>query len=63
VQGILSQAAFRLPGRKAEVFLAAGDSVATRTSPPPKLTEAEEAERQARAIALAPQFRTELLPP
>jgi quercetin dioxygenase-like cupin family protein len=51
------------PAGQEQFFLAIGDPVATRTAPPPKLTEAEQAERRARAVALAPQFRTELLPP
>jgi uncharacterized protein YbjT (DUF2867 family)/quercetin dioxygenase-like cupin family protein len=51
------------PAGQEQFFLAIGDPVATRTAPPPKLSEAEQAERRARAVALAPQFRTELLPP
>src|SRR5947209_16631913 len=51
------------PAGQEQFFLAIGDPVATRTAPPPKLTEAEQAERRAKAAALAPQFRTELLLP
>jgi quercetin dioxygenase-like cupin family protein len=49
------------PGQE-EFFLAVGDPVATRTGPPPQLSEAEQAERKAKAEALAPQYRTEMLP-
>jgi len=51
------------PAGQEEFFLAVGDRVASRTAPPPELSEAERAERMAKAIKLAPQFRTELLPP
>jgi quercetin dioxygenase-like cupin family protein len=51
------------PAGQEQFFLAIGDPVPTRTAPPPKLTEAEQAERRAKAAALAPQFRTELLLP
>ena len=44
-------------------FLAVGDRVASRTSPPPALSPAEISERQARAKTLAAQFKTELLIP
>jgi quercetin dioxygenase-like cupin family protein len=44
-------------------FLAVGDPVEGRTAPPPKLTEQEIAERRTRLAALAPKYRTELLPP
>lgn len=40
--------------------LAVGDPVPDRASPPPALTDAERAERRARAAALAAGFRTEL---
>jgi quercetin dioxygenase-like cupin family protein len=48
------------PGQE-EFFLAVGDLVATRTAPPPELGDAERAERMARAVELAPRYRTELL--
>jgi quercetin dioxygenase-like cupin family protein len=48
------------PGQE-EFFLAVGDPIATRTGPPPQLSEAEQAERKAKAEALAPQYRTEML--
>jgi quercetin dioxygenase-like cupin family protein len=38
-----------------------GVAVATRTTPPPKLDEAAQAEFRAKAARLAPQYRTELL--
>ena len=50
------------PGQE-RFFAAVGDAAASRTAPPPTLTDAERAERRARAEALAPQFRTELLRP
>jgi quercetin dioxygenase-like cupin family protein len=48
------------PGQE-EFFLEVGDRVADRTSPPPSLTESEQAARREHAIALAPHYRTELL--
>lgn len=50
------------PGQE-EFFLAIGDPVATRAAPPPKLNSAEIAARKEKAESLAPQYRTELLPP
>jgi uncharacterized cupin superfamily protein len=44
-------------------FLEVGDLVATRTAPPPALSEREQASRIAKAKALAPRYRTELLGP
>jgi quercetin dioxygenase-like cupin family protein len=44
-------------------FLAIGDPVPTRTAPPPKLDDAARAERAAKAKALAPRFRNEILAP
>ena len=49
------------PAGQEEFFLAVGDRVATRTSPPPELDEAAKAERMKKALALAPQYRTEIL--
>lgn len=49
------------PAGQEEFFKLAGDVVGSRTAPPPKLSEAEKAERLRRIEALAPQFRTELL--
>jgi hypothetical protein len=40
-----------------------GIPVASRTAPPPKLDEAGQAAFKAKAEALAPQYRTELLQP
>jgi quercetin dioxygenase-like cupin family protein len=42
-------------------FQEVGDPVATRTSPAPRLTEAERAERIKKVVALASKYRTELL--
>lgn len=50
------------PGQE-EFFLAIGDRVAGRTSPPPELDDAARAARRAKAEALAPRYRTELLAP
>src|ERR1700761_2910581 len=49
------------PAGQEEFFLAAGDPVDSRTAPPPKLSQAEQAERMQRAKALAARYRTELL--
>jgi quercetin dioxygenase-like cupin family protein len=51
------------PAGQEEFFMKVGISVATRTTPPPKLDEAAEAEFRAEAEALAPEYRTEFLPP
>ncbi|MDP9256899.1 MAG: cupin domain-containing protein [Actinomycetota bacterium] len=50
------------PGQE-EFFLAVGDRVGSRTAPPPQLDDAARAERMARAVELAPRYRTELLKP
>lgn len=50
------------PGQE-RFFAAVGDPVASRTAPPPPLSDAERAERRARAAALAPAYRTELPTP
>ena len=44
-----------------EFFREIGVLVATRTTPPPKLDEAAQAEFRAKAATLAPRYRTELL--
>ncbi len=49
------------PAGQEEFFLEVGVPVATRTTPPPKLEGAAEAEFRAKAAALAPKYRTELL--
>jgi uncharacterized cupin superfamily protein len=51
------------PSGQEEFFLEVGVPVATRTEPPPRLGEAAQAAFIARSQALAPQYRTELLPP
>jgi quercetin dioxygenase-like cupin family protein len=50
------------PGQD-EFFAAIGDRVPGRTSPPPRLGQAARAARIAKAIELAPRYRSELLPP
>jgi len=49
------------PAGQEEFFAEVGVPVATRTTPPPKLDEAAQAEFKAKAAALAPKYRTELL--
>ena len=49
------------PSGQEEFFLAIGDPVDSRTAPPPKLSNAEQAERIQRAKALSAKYRTELL--
>jgi quercetin dioxygenase-like cupin family protein len=44
-------------------FAEFGDPVPTRTSPPPLLSDAEREERLRRAIAVAPKYGMEILPP
>lgn len=44
-------------------FAEFGDPVPTRTSPAPPLSDAERAERLSRAVARAPDYGMELLPP
>jgi len=48
------------PGQE-DYFLAVGDVLATRATPPPRLTEPEIAERRQRALALASKFKTEFV--
>lgn len=50
------------PAGQEEFFAQVGVPVATPTSPPPKLDEAEQAAFLAKARALAPKYRTEFLP-
>jgi quercetin dioxygenase-like cupin family protein len=49
------------PAGQEEFFEQVGVRVATRTTAPPKLNEAEQAEFRAKAEALAPKYRTEFL--
>jgi quercetin dioxygenase-like cupin family protein len=49
------------PSGQEEFFMEIGVPVATRTMPPPKLDGAAQAEFRAKAAALAPKYRTELL--
>jgi len=49
------------PAGQEEFFAAVGTPVATRTTPPPKLDETEQAAFMKKVMALAPKYRTELL--
>jgi quercetin dioxygenase-like cupin family protein len=49
------------PAGQEEFFFEVGVPVATRTTPPPKLDAAAQAEFKAKSAALAPKYRTELL--
>jgi quercetin dioxygenase-like cupin family protein len=51
------------PAGQEQFFLEVGQTVATRTEPPPELDEAARAAFIARSQALAPRYRTELLRP
>jgi len=51
------------PSGQEEFFKAVGVPVASRTEPPPALDDAGTATFIAKAVALAPQYRTELLLP
>src|ERR1700731_3877910 len=51
------------PAGQEEFFMAVGVPVASRTTPPPKLDAAAQAALKAKVEALAPKYRTELLPP
>jgi quercetin dioxygenase-like cupin family protein len=51
------------PAGQEEFFAEVGIPVATRTTPPPPLDEAAQAEFRAKAEALAPKYKTEFLPP
>jgi quercetin dioxygenase-like cupin family protein len=51
------------PSGQEEFFQAVGVPVANRTEVPPPLDDAGTAAFIAKAVALAPQYRTELLPP
>jgi quercetin dioxygenase-like cupin family protein len=49
------------PAGQENFFIEVGTPVATRTTPPPKLDEKQQAEFIQKVIALAPKYRTELL--
>ena len=51
------------PAGQEAFFAEVGVPVATRTTPAPKLSEAEQAAFRAKSEALAPKYRTELLKP
>jgi mannose-6-phosphate isomerase-like protein (cupin superfamily) len=49
------------PAGQEEFFLEVGVPVATSTTPPPRLDETAQAQLKAKAMALAPKYRTEFL--
>lgn len=49
------------PAGQEEFFEQVGTAVATSTTPPPQLDETAEAQLKAKAMALAPKYRTEFL--
>ena len=49
------------PSGQENFFKEVGIPVATRTTPPPKLDDKQQAEFMQKAMALAPKYRTELL--
>src|SRR5271169_5051620 len=51
------------PAGQEEFFLLVGQPVATRTTPPPPLDAEAQAAFIAKSTTLAPQYKTELLPP
>ena len=51
------------PAGQEEFFLKVGDRLESRASPPPRLDRDQQEDRLRRAMALAPKYHTELLPP
>lgn len=51
------------PAGKEQFFMEMGVRVPTRTTPPPPMSPDEQEAFKAKAAALAPKYRTELLPP
>lgn len=51
------------PAGQEEFFMAIGSPVASRTTPAPTLSKEQQADFMKKAALLAPQYRTELLPP
>ena len=49
------------PAGQEEFFMEVGVPVATRTTPPPKLSETEQAALKAKTLELAPKYKTEML--
>ena len=49
------------PAGQDEYFLAVADAIESRTAAPPKLSDAEKAERRQKALSLAPEYKTEML--
>lgn len=49
------------PAGQEEFFMEVGTRVATRTTPPPKLSEAEQSALRAKVKALSPKYKSEML--
>jgi hypothetical protein len=49
------------PAGQEEFFIEVGTPVATRTTPPPKLSEAEQLALKAKVEALSPKYKSEML--
>ena len=52
---------FCSPAGQEEFFLLIGDLVPNRTAPPPEMDDVGKAARMAKALSLAPKYRTEIL--
>ena len=50
-----------VPAGQEQMFVEVGDRVATRTSPPPKLSDADIQRRQATGMSLAAKYKTEFV--
>ena len=50
------------PAGQEQFFLEIGDPVGGRTAPPPTLSKEEQEARKEKALALAPKYRTEMVP-
>jgi uncharacterized cupin superfamily protein len=59
--GVVRMLCICSPAGQEKFFLEVGVPVATRTTPPPKLSEMEQASFIEKVRALAPKYRTELL--
>ena len=60
-QGAVRMLCICSPAGQEEFFKEIGVPVATRTTPPPELDAAAQAELRNKVVALAPKYRTELL--
>jgi quercetin dioxygenase-like cupin family protein len=49
------------PAGQEELFMEVGVPVATRTTPPPRLSEAEQSALMAKTLELAPKYKTEIM--